>query len=187
MGINKENKKFLLELARKTIINRSKKIFLTEEEINNLSDKLKEKRGCFVTLTIKKNLRGCIGYILPVAPLYQSVIENAYNAAFTDPRFSPVRSEEIDKLNIEISVLTIPEKIQYCDKNDLLCKLNSYEDGLIIKKGFSSATFLPQVWEQLPNKEEFLTHLCLKAGLCFNEWESGSLEVEKYNVEAFEE
>lgn len=186
-NIKESNRKFLLELARKTIINRSKKVLLTENEINNFSPELKENRGCFVTLTINKQLRGCIGYILPVAPLYQTVIENAYNAAYGDPRFTPVKKDELEKLNIEISVLTIPEKVKYCDKNDLLCKINSLQDGIIIKKGFSGATFLPQVWEQLPNKEDFLNQLCLKAGLCFNEWESGSLEVEKYNVEAFEE
>jgi AmmeMemoRadiSam system protein A len=185
--ISTANRKYLLDLARNTIISRSKKVLLTEKEISNLPDELKENRGCFVTLTINKQLRGCIGYILPISPLYQTVIENAYNAAYGDPRFSPVKKDEIEKLNIEISVLTIPEKVKYCDKNDLLCKINSLEDGIIIKKGFSGATFLPQVWEQLPNKEEFLNQLCLKAGLCFNEWENGSLDVEKYNVEAFEE
>ena len=185
--IQDSDRKYLLELARNTIINRSKKVFLTKDEINKLPNELKKNRGCFVTLTINKQLRGCIGYILPIAPLYKTVIENAYNAAYGDPRFSPVKKDEIEKINIEISVLTVPEKLEYTDKNDLLSKLNPDTDGVILTKGFNGATFLPQVWEQLPSKEEFLTHLCMKAGLAFNEWEKGTLGIEIYTAEAFEE
>jgi len=181
------DKKFLLDVARKTIISRSKKIGLSENEIEQLAPYLKEKKGCFVTLTIEKQLRGCIGYILPVVPLYKAVIENAYNAAYGDPRFTPLGENEFDKIKIEISVLSVPKKLQYSDKDDLLKKLKAGEDGVIIKKGYYSSTFLPQVWEQLPDKKSFLMHLCMKAGLSPDEWKTGDLEVDIYKSEAFEE
>ena len=185
--IEDKDRKFLIELARKTINKKKKNNLLTTLEINNLAPVLKEKRGCFVTLTKNNNLRGCIGYILPISPLYQAVIDNAYNAAYSDPRFSPVTEDEIKDLHIEISVLTVPKKLVYEDDDDLLKKLTPLKDGVIIKKGFYNSTFLPQVWEQLPEKENFLNHLCLKAGLKPNEWISGSVEVETYRAEVFEE
>ncbi|OHD11299.1 MAG: hypothetical protein A2086_12965 [Spirochaetes bacterium GWD1_27_9] len=185
--ISENDRIFLLQLARKTIEKKEKKIWLSDEDINKLNPILKEKRGGFVTLHKDKRLRGCIGYILPMFPLYQTVIENAYNAAYGDPRFPQVKSDEIKNLNIEISILSVPEELVYKGAEDLLEKLKPNEDGVIIKKGFYSATFLPQVWEELANKEEFLEHLCLKAGLSPNEWKKGNLEVEIYHAEAFRE
>ncbi|MCG8570566.1 MAG: AmmeMemoRadiSam system protein A [Spirochaetes bacterium] len=185
LSIDQQN--FLLSLARKTIEKREKEIWLTSEEIEKLPNLFKEKRGCFVTLQKKSNLRGCIGYILPIAPLYQAVIENAYNAAFSDPRFPPVNPEEIHDLHIEISVLTVPQVLEYTDKDDLLTKINAGSDGIILRKGFQNATFLPQVWDQLPDKEKFLSHLAMKAGLAPDEWEKGELEVEIYHALFFEE
>jgi AmmeMemoRadiSam system protein A len=185
--IQDNDRQFLLKLARKTIRQQSKNDIITPQEIDQLSSVLKENRGCFVTLTINHNLRGCIGYILPIAPLYKAVIDNAYNAAFSDPRFPPVSDNEVDKLQFEISVLSVPKKLEYTDKNDLLKKLVPSKDGVIIKKGFYTSTFLPQVWDQLPEKEDFLGHLCLKAGLSPDEWQKGDLEVEIYYAEAFEE
>ncbi len=186
--IEQKDRTFLLKLARKTIQQKNKDNILTSAEINELSSVLKENRGCFVTLTKNNHdLRGCIGYILPIAPLYKAVIDNAYSAAFSDPRFPPVSGDEIDDLHLEISVLTVPEKLDYNGKADLLKKLEPLKDGVIIKKSFFSATFLPQVWEQLPEKEDFLDHLCLKAGMNPNEWEKGTLEIEIYHAEVFEE
>ena len=185
--IENKDRDFLLKLARKTIEKKAKNNILTSEEINNLSPILKEKRGCFVTITKNSNLRGCIGYILPVLPLYKAVIDNAYNAAYSDPRFSPVTFNKIKELHLEISVLSVPSRLSYDGKEDLLKKLAPLQDGVIIKKGFKSATFLPQVWEQLPVKENFLTHLCVKAGLNSNEWITDALEVETYRAEVFED
>lgn len=185
--IGSNDRTFLLKLARKVIEQESKNDVITSKEIDQLSPVLKEKRGCFVTLTKHHNLRGCIGYILPIAPLYKAVIDNAFSAAFSDPRFPPVSKEEVSSLHLEISVLSVPQKLDYSSKDDLLNKLIPLKDGVIIKKGFYSATFLPQVWEQLPKKEDFLGHLCLKAGLSPNEWEKGTLEIEIYHAEVFEE
>lgn len=186
-SINSQDQQFLLKLARDTIISGVKKPGLSAEEIDNLTAILKENRGCFVTLHKNGSLRGCIGYIMPMVPLYQAVAENAYNAAFGDPRFPGVTPEEIEQLHIEISVLTIPEKLTYDGAEDLLDKLQPGEDGLIIKKNYHQSTFLPQVWDQLPSKEDFLTHLCMKAGLSGNEWQKGELEVETYKAFFFEE
>ena len=185
--IGSNDKKFLLETARQTIERREKKIWLSKEQVENLSYDMKVKKGGFVTLTINGNLRGCIGYILPMYPLYHTVIDNAYNAAYSDPRFPPVTKAEMEKLHIEISVLSVPEKLEYTSSQDLLEKLQPLKDGVILKKGFYSSTFLPQVWEQLPDKKEFLQHLCMKAGLGPDEWEEGFLEVEIYHAEVFEE
>jgi len=185
--MEKKHREFLLKLARKTIEKKSTKDILSLKEVHSLDSELKERRGCFVTLTINGALRGCIGYILPVSPLYQAIIENAYNAAYSDPRFSQVEPKEIKELHLEISLLSVPEKINYHDEEELLKKLNPNKDGVIVRKGFHSATFLPQVWEQLPKKEDFLAHLCLKAGLKPNEWATGAMDVETYGAEVFEE
>ena len=88
---------------------------------------------------------------------------------------------------MEISILTDPKPLIYSDAEDLLKKLRSGIDGVILKKGYRQSTFLPQVWEQLPEKEDFLNHLCLKAGLDRNAWRKGDLEVSTYQVQAFEE
>jgi AmmeMemoRadiSam system protein A len=185
--IEDNDKKFLLELARKTINGGTKENIISEDEISKLPKLLTENRGCFVTLNLNKNLRGCIGYILPIEPLYKAVIDNAFNAAFKDPRFSPVSDNEKNDLHLEISVLTVPAALEYESPDDLLNKITPLKDGVIIKKGFRSSTFLPQVWEQLPDKEEFFSHLCLKAGLKPDEWAQNALEVETYQAEIIEE
>lgn len=185
--INKKNRQYLLNIARQTIIKKVKNIWLSKDEIKSLESILHQKRGGFVTLQKHGNLRGCIGYILPIKKLYETVIENAYNAAYSDFRFPPVTEDEIKELEIEISVLTVPQALKYQDSSDLLDKLNPLQDGVILSKGYSSATFLPQVWEQLPNKKDFLSHLCLKAGLSQDQWKIGDLQVEIYHAEMFAE
>ncbi len=145
-----------------------------------------KKQGVFVTLTIKGELRGCIGYIEPIMPLYKAVEECAFSAAYNDPRFPPVTSGEFKHVRIEISILTVPKKLPYKDTKDLLKKL-SHKFGVIIRKGPHSATYLPQVWEQIPEKEEFLSSLCMKAGLPEDAWKAGDLEVSTYEVEKMHE
>ena len=115
------------------------------------------------------------------------VRDNARNAAFHDPRFSPLGKRELDALQIEVSVLSEPVPLAYTDADDLLARLRPGIDGVIIKKGSASATFLPQVWEQLPQPEPFLSHLCAKAGLPAEQWRKGDLKVRVYQVQYFEE
>jgi len=179
--------KYLINLARETIKNELNKKKMTPIEWEKIPDTFKENLGTFVTLTIGGSLRGCIGHIIPRETLIEGVKENAINAAFRDPRFPPLRKEELEKIDIEVSILTYPEELPYKDAEDLLSKLRPGVDGVIIKKGFYESTFLPQVWEQLPNKEDFLSHLCMKAGLPADAWKREKLSVSIYQVQAFEE
>jgi AmmeMemoRadiSam system protein A len=185
--LTEEEGRYLLSVARKTI---EQKIFNlgAQLELESFDSKtFSEKRGTFVTLTIDDSLRGCIGNIVPQESLLDGVKANAIGAAFRDPRFSPLSEKEWEKVKIEISILTDPKPLGYSNRRDLLDKMKPGTDGVILKKGYNQSTFLPQVWEQLPEKKEFLTHLCLKAGLDGNEWEKGKLEVLTYQVQAFEE
>ena len=139
-----------------------------------------------MTLTKNNNLRGCIGSLYASQPLWKEVQENALRAAFQDPRFFPLTKNELNEIKIEVSVLSEPKKLPFKDENDLLKKINK-NMGIIIKKNFKSATFLPQVWEQLPDKKEFLEHLCLKAGLNKDDWKSKNTEILYYFVESEKE
>lgn len=184
--ITEENQKFLLKLAREAI-----KYYLhnnTEISINpeTVEEDLKKEFGTFVTITHNDKLRGCIGHILPVQPLYIDIIDNAISSAFKDPRFPPLSEKEFKNLKIEISILSIPKKLQYETTKEMFDKIN-VGDGIIIKHGSASAVFLPQVWDELPLKNEFLSHLCVKAGLPLDIWKEGVLEVEIFNVEKFKE
>ncbi|MDM8541332.1 AmmeMemoRadiSam system protein B [Desulfococcaceae bacterium HSG9] len=179
----------LVKLARQTIAARlGKKTTLPESAVTTLQAKeLKNRRGTFVTLTIDGQLRGCIGSLNAVESVVDGVKRNAANAAFGDPRFNNLQPSELDKTDIEISILTEPQPLAYKDGADLIAKLRPDIDGLIIRKGMASATFLPQVWEQLPDPEAFLSHLCRKAGLSANAWKDGKLEVQTYQVQYFHE
>jgi AmmeMemoRadiSam system protein B/AmmeMemoRadiSam system protein A len=180
---DKNDRKILLTLARRSI-----EYFLTThkipkfEDLNlELTDAVKEKRAAFVTLTINSRLRGCIGEIFPSQSLYKSVITNALNAAFEDPRFSPLSKKELADIHIEISVLTIPKEI------DSYKKIVIGRDGIILSKGFNKALFLPQVApEQGWTLEETLEHLSMKAGLDRNAWRSGA-SFQTFQAEVFEE
>ena len=143
--------------------------------------------GTFVTLKINDQLRGCIGNLTANEPLSEGVRRNAINAAFHDPRFPPLTKKELEKVDIEVSILTEPQPLEYVDGEDLLTRLRVDIDGVIIRKGHASATFLPQVWEQLPDPEEFLEHLCMKAGLSSDAWRKNKLDVLTYQVQYFEE
>lgn len=118
----------------------------------------------FVTLEYEGDLRGCIGSVIARRPLFDDIYENAVAAAFNDPRFNPVRQEELSHLTLEVSLLSAPKLLQYDDFNDLVGKIRPHKDGLILRLGQYQGTFLPQVWEQLPIPESFLEHLSYKAG-----------------------
>ena len=180
--MEKKSQKLLLKLARKTIESYFKK---TNYDLELIPPEFKEKRGVFVTLTLNGELKGCIGYIEPIKTIYQAVKENALSAAFNDPRFNPVTEPELAKLRIEISILSQPELLKYSSPVDLLQKLKIGIDGVILRNRGKSATFLPQVWEQLPDKVVFLEHLSRKAGLNKDEWKGA--EIKTYQVEYFEE
>ncbi len=187
--MDKEKGDILLKLARKTIADRLNiKTSDSNEPGSELSDDIfNARRGTFVTLKINNQLRGCIGNLSADKTIIEGVKDNALNAAFHDPRFPPLSKDEIRNVDIEISLLTEATIIEYQDEADLLKKLRQNIDGVIIRKGPYSATFLPQVWEQLPDKKSFLEHLCQKAGLPSDEWRRPGLEVMVYQVQYFEE
>ena len=185
--LTEEEGKHLLSVARKTIQEALSKKKDREEPDSFVSPKYSERRGTFVTLTMNGALRGCIGHIIPQESLIEGIRINAVNAAFRDPRFRPLSKNDFEKIKIEISILTEPKPLVYSDANDLFTKLRPGIDGVIIKRGFHQATFLPQVWEQLPDKKAFLTQLCLKAGLDGDIWKREKIEVLIYQVQAFEE
>jgi AmmeMemoRadiSam system protein A len=148
---------------------------------------LQPVRATFVTLTCKKELRGCIGTLCAREPLSESVRSNALNAAFEDPRFPALTATELDGLDIEVSVLSAPSPLRFSDAQDLVRRLRPGVDGVVLCRGSARATFLPQVWEQLPQAEQFLRHLCLKAGLPGDAWTRPGIEVSIYQVQHFAE
>lgn len=183
MRLNAIEKVCLLKLARRTIqaILNGKSIDAIEMPESELTEIILEKRGVFVSLHEEHELRGCIGYIQPLMPLWQAVIENARNAAFRDPRFTPLGVSELAGVHLEISVLTPPEVI-----NDV-SEFRIGIDGIILKKDVHQAVFLPQVaHEQGWDRETTLKHLSLKAGLDADAWREGA-SFETFQAEVFSE
>ena len=188
-NLEANERKFLLDLARETLTNVAANPDSSGPEVNvkDVSPKLLETKGCFVTLTENGALRGCIGHILPQEALYQAIMDNARNAATRDSRFQPVRPDEVSKIKIEISVLTEPQPLRFSSPEDLINQLKPGEDGVVLRIGLYGATFLPQVWAQIPDKVEFLNHLAQKAGCAPDDWRGKNVTVSIYHVEAFEE
>ncbi len=186
---SEEKGQLLVRLVRSTIGSRLNadvsEIKPTAADLD--APEFQEHRATFVTLHKNGELRGCIGSLSAVEPLAESVRHNAVNAAFRDPRFKPLSREELDRVDIEVSILTEPRPLDYSDATDLISKLRAGVDGVILRKGPHSATFLPQVWNQLPTPGEFLSHLCRKAGLPGDEWKRAHLDISTYQVEYFEE
>jgi AmmeMemoRadiSam system protein A len=186
-NLSAAERKFLLELARKTLTRVTAGGSLPEVAAKDVPPKLTEKKACFVTLTKSGALRGCIGHLMAMEPLHEAVAENARNAALRDPRFPPVGSDELDQIKIEISVLTDPQPLPFSSPEDLLSKLHPNEDGVLLHIGPRTATFLPQVWAQIPDKVAFLDHLSQKAGCEPSAWRGKDVTVSLYHVECFEE
>ena len=185
-----EMEKFALKLAKDSIrhfMECKKIIQIKPEEIP--FEELKKTKGCFVTIHLDGEIHGCIGNIEPENKLYEAIIKNAVLAAFYDPRFYPLTTEgEIDNIKIEISILSKPKEIKFRSPEELLKKLKNNK-GVILQKGTRKATFLPQVWEQLPKKEEFISELCAKAGLDKDEWKkrTNEIKIKTYTAKIIEE
>ena len=158
--------KILLKIARASILEEFEgKKLINKKELIKEYPFLSEKRATFVTLKIDGNLRGCIGSILPRMSLIDDVIYNAKQAAFHDPRFEPLTPSEYEQIKIEVSILTIPERLEYEDEKDLKRKIIPKRDGVILSLADKQATFLPSVWDELSLFEIFFGHLCMKAGM----------------------
>ena len=151
---------------------------------HDYSGALNEPRACFVTLKKDAALRGCIGSLEARRCLVEDVAANAYAAAFLDPRFDKLQRDELESLDIGISVLGPSEALDFDSQQSLLAMLRPGEDGLIIQDGKAGATFLPAVWESLPRATEFLRQLKIKAGLTADYW-SDTLKAWRYTTESF--
>ena len=183
--ITEDQGRILIKFARETIAGQLDVASGTSLEDHLKEPAFQENRGVFVTLYKKGQLRGCIGSLSASVPIIEGVKDNAINAAFKDHRFSPVSREELDLIDVEVSILTEPQLLEYNDSDDLLNKLRPGVDGVMIKEGGASATFLPQVWKQLPDIASFLSHLCQKAGLPHDQWRYGGVQVKTYQVLCF--
>ena len=180
--------KFLLNIARDAIDRRiNNKPQIVQELVEDLSPALLAPGASFVTLTKHGQLRGCVGALEPRLPLYRDIYEHAVAAATMDYRFPPVQPNELDHIQIEISRLTVPEKLEYKDPDDLITKLIPFRDGVVIHHGTKRATFLPQVWKKIPDPNLFLDHLCQKLGCEAGIWKCTHLDVFVYQVEEFNE
>lgn len=187
MPLSPEERRYLLNLARASIARAAHNQELPPIDMDSVPENLKRDGASFVTLNMDGRLRGCIGSLEARRPLVLDVQQNAIGAALRDPRFPPVRPEEVEHLDIEISVLSLPEPLEYDNTEDLLEKLRPGVDGVVIERGWHRATFLPQVWEKIPDERQFLERLCLKAGLSPNAYRTAKLNVSTYQVEKFKE
>ena len=163
-----DKREVLLKLARAAIAEEfGSDHGVDKEALRRENPWLNEKGAAFVTLNKKGDgaLRGCIGSIIAHRTLYDDIIENAKSAAFHDPRFVALSPQEFNDITVEVSLLTDPKPLPYSSPEDLKSKLRPGIDGVILKKGNYQATYLPQVWEQLPTFESFMAHLCQKAGM----------------------
>jgi len=182
-----EEQQTLLRMAREAMESAVRGEKLPPLNQSTLTTNLREKGASFVTLTIRGQLRGCIGALEPYQPLADDVREHAAAAALEDPRFPQVREDELSRIQVEVSRLTRPVLLEYKDADDLLSKLRPHVDGIILRDGFRRATFLPQVWEKIPNPSEFLDNLCYKMGASAGHWRNKHLDVLIYQVEEFHE
>jgi AmmeMemoRadiSam system protein A len=179
---NFENRQILLNLAKASIKHGLKTGHPVSPDLTNLPAKLTEKRATFVTLEKNQQLRGCIGTLKAIQLLVEDVVNNAYAAAFKDPRFPALERHELEYLEVHISILSPSEPLYFSCEQDLLTQLRPNIDGLILKTDTHRATFLPIVWQSLPEPEKFLAHLKLKAGLPEKYW-SDSIKIQRYTTE----
>lgn len=185
--LSSQERQFLLSLARQSLEAGVQGLPLPELDVPGLSPALRASGASFVTLTKKGQLRGCIGALEAYQSLAEDVREHAVAAALEDFRFSPVQPNELPHIAIEISRLTQPQPLAYASSDDLLLKLRPGIDGVLLRDGFRRATFLPQVWEKIPDPATFLSYLCEKMNAPANLWQRKQLEVLTYQVEEFHE
>jgi uncharacterized protein len=185
--INQQNQKILLTIARQAL---ETSVIYHEQlaiDLKEFDPVLREEGASFVTLHKHSQLRGCIGTLSAYQPLVLDVAEHAIAAGTQDYRFVPVKPEELDALHFEISVLSAPVPLEYQDDQDLLAKLQPGLHGVVLESGKRRATFLPQVWQTIPDKEDFLNQLCLKMGTPASSWRRQNYDVSLYEVQEFAE
>lgn len=174
----------LLGVARRSIESGLRHGCALEVEPAHHSEPLQQLRTTFVTLGIEGRLRGCVGTLEASLPLVTSAANHAFSAAFTDPRFPRLSDEELHRLNIRLSVLSLPEPLVFVSEDEVLDQLRPGIDGLILRLGEIRATFLPAVWDSLPDPYIFLSQLKYKAGLPLDFW-AEAMVIERYTAESF--
>jgi AmmeMemoRadiSam system protein A len=185
--LSEDSKRRLLSIARESIASQLRDKIESRIELASLPLDLQAPGACFVTLTRAGDLRGCIGSLEARQPLAADVHEHAADAAFHDFRFAPLTDPEFQDLHIEVSVLSAPVPLQYSNPEELPALLHPGADGVILARGLRRATFLPQVWEKVPDPHSFLDMLCEKMGFDYDLWRREKLEVFTYQVESFED
>ncbi len=180
------NGSLYLMIAREAILSAFDNSELDVEGLKKNYPELSHPAATFVTLTENNRLRGCIGSLIAHRALIDDLISNARSAAFRDPRFTPLNPEEIDQIQVEVSLLTPPHKIEYASVDELRLLIRPLVDGVILRYGNHQATFLPQVWEDLGDFNQFFAHLGHKAGLGGDPL-SYAPEIYAYQVEKFKE
>ena len=186
-NLTREEERTLLQLARQALEAGVKRKALPPIDPAVLTPTLQAEGASFVTLTVDGDLRGCIGALQPYQSLAEDVREHAVAAALEDYRFPQVQEDELEKIQIEVSRLTTPAPLDYSDADDLLGRLRPGVDGVVLRDGMRRATFLPQVWEKIPEAADFLDNLCYKMGAAPDTWKRKHLEVMVYQVEEFHE
>jgi len=179
--LTNDEKNILMDIARQSIhygLENGKPLTVSTSEC---SENLQQQRATFVTLDINQQLRGCIGTLEAYQSLVKDVSEHAFAAAFKDPRFPPLAQHEEALLDIHISILTPAKPMSFSSENDLLKQIQPGIDGLILESGYNKGTFLPSVWESLPQTKDFLQHLKIKAGLPGNYW-SDEIKISRYET-----
>lgn len=184
INLSAEDQCVCLEVARESIRHGLEKGSALKVITKNYSSDLQQHFASFVTLHKHGELRGCIGILEAHQPLINDIAEHAYAAAFHDPRFPALQVNELEEIDIEISVLGKPEGMVFDSEEDLLVQIRPDVDGLIIEFGYNKGTFLPSVWEQLPDKKEFLKHLKMKAGLPIDWWDN-TVKISRYETFSF--
>ena len=179
---NTDRGEILLPIARNSIAQEFGFALTTREDL----PWLREQGACFVTLTQGDELRGCIGTLEAHRPLLADVKANARAAAFSDPRFAPLSESEWQHTDVEISLLSALQPLQFANEADALAQLRPGIDGVVFEYRHFRSTFLPQVWEQLPNTEEFMGFLKRKSGLPAEFWADG-VQLHRYTVSKFKE
>ena len=183
--LSEREQKILLDLAHQSIVAAVAQDRTPRVELDSLPDRLQQPGASFVTLTRSGLLRGCIGTLKHEFPLAQDVVLRAAAAAIDDPRFPPLQADEIEDTEIEVSVLTTPQPLEYNAPDEIPNLLVPGRDGVTIIHGLKRATYLPQVWEKVEGPEHFPTMLCQKARLPADAWNRGELEISTYRVESF--
>lgn len=185
--LNRSETEFLLSLARATLVNIVVGDVVPKPDASSLSSRLVEKRCCFATLRNRGELRGCVGNLVASKPLFEAVTDSVSGAARRDSRFHPVTADELENIRIELSVLSEPVVLKSESPDALLGMLQPGRQGVLLRIGERTSTFLPKVWEEIPDREEFLSRLCAKAGFESLAWRGENAIISVYEAVVIEE